>query len=295
MADESAATFRRMLEERYQQLLQSLDQWVADIGNAASHENLKPRATEFLKYADAIADSLAQSDRPTWLEQLRSDARTFLRHSNGQTSRQFLLNLLKLRHKMAPIDAGKTFPRFAFDRAFQELKISHNLTELFDRLVGEITEIIEKGDIDSVTALEGLNKIAAALRDNRDASFFSMDAARRGAKFIWHVIEGTVKEFKAAKILAEAAEKAFQDTDAEFEKATKELEGKIIKQMIADWSKVKKLPSYRAAVQNIPGPVDPDILDADFEKVDTPKLPLPSSPGPACTGSPQPASTDGKG
>ncbi|MCH7989528.1 MAG: hypothetical protein IID46_10335, partial [Planctomycetes bacterium] len=60
-----------------------------------------------------------------------------------------------------------------FDSVYDEVRALSNLQDLFDKLVGQLEEIIACKQIDSMYAVEALEKLIATIKKNRDGSYLA--------------------------------------------------------------------------------------------------------------------------
>ena len=182
-------------------------------------------AKECLDKIDRLRGLLAAEHRPDWLNALHNALQRYVNNHSPQNAQSLLGELIQhgdkaARHSWVEDDLIEA-TGIDFDAKFKHYRSEGQITELFDRLVSQIDEIIESGQIEHITVLNALEKMAATLRRNRMAS---MDGMQKAYAFTSTLFKNLVIEYaKAVPGVGpsiSAIEKTLDETESELTKVS---------------------------------------------------------------------------
>lgn len=218
--------FLRAINQKHTQLLAELNLLQKHLAKVAATKEeridlLFNTITKALGILDDISTSLSDQDKPKWVHRLQNIFRLFLSNKNSDDAAEKLLQHMILhlpeatRHKW--VFSDKTLDTDVdFDGIYVEFRQESKLPSLFDSLVSSLEQIINEGGVDSKAAEKALTRLAAALRKNRDGSYFSIICAWRfAAAFVKNYIWLQLKDLPVVKPIVDAFEKTLEDVDAE--------------------------------------------------------------------------------
>lgn len=188
--------------------------------------------------AKELANILATSDRPNWLNKIIACTNEFISlHKDPDSivsgsSWNLLQSLIKiyqpaLNHKWDfSTQQGKN--HYDFDSIYQKYREESDLETLFSALVDTLQKMVGSGEIDSITAINSLKKLINILEQNKSSSYFSTMATWEFVKtFTYNLAWEQFDSIPGIKPIKKAFEKTMADTDMEL----KELHKKIADEM----------------------------------------------------------------
>ncbi len=190
------------------------------------------------KAAMNLANILAESDRPGWLNQILSCTNEFtLQHKDSNSimpgsSWQLLNKLMRLyypvlNHKWDfSTQKGKHY--YDFDAIYKKYRDESKLESLFDALIETLEKMVNSGEIDSLTALNSLNELIELLDNNKTSSYFSTMASWEFVKnFTCNIIWEQLDSIPGIKTIKKAFEKTLSETDIELTDLHKKIANEI--------------------------------------------------------------------
>ncbi|RNL63556.1 hypothetical protein [Zhongshania marina] len=120
---------------------------------------------------------ISNDDHPNWLRQIKADLHNFLQHANKtNASNRLMLSIIKLSpqieaHRWA-FDRNSTLNPVKFEEIFKEIYEGSNGPDLFQRLLDNLQGIVNSGEVDSITAIDALNKLIATIKANMRGTYF---------------------------------------------------------------------------------------------------------------------------
>jgi len=198
--------------------------------------------------AKDLANILATSDRPNWLNEIIACTSEFTSlHKDPNSivpgsSWNLLQKLIKiyqpaLNHKW-DFSTQRGKHHYDFDSIYQKYREESDLETLFSALVDTLQKMVGSGEIDSITAINSLKELIDILEQNKSSSYFSTMATWEFVKtFTCNLVWEQLDSIPGIKPIKKAFEKTMADTDIEL----KELHKKI-----ADEMKSK----YQVTIQN---------------------------------------------
>lgn len=238
----SFEAFQRTLTERFNEFQRSLTAMLCAFGST-SEEIRQAKATAFSRSAKNLSELLTDTDKPGWLQPLLGAVIRFQANPGGDND-HFIQVIAKHFASVKPIQLDSTPPvsPYDFDRLYETIRKEQRLGELFDAHIEAITRIIESGEIESVTVLEGLRQLIEVLTANRNGSYVAAKQSVCFSRFIHNTILIGLKKLPAIGTLVEAAEKTFKEVDIGFQAIDEEIQTQSRQAFSASLPRIERAP-----------------------------------------------------
>lgn len=232
----SSAEFHlRLVKEKQTRVNQKLENFVS----VMVRENLDQKyicAKSLLEASKELKGIIAVEDQPSWLNGLTTLLERFVEKNLKQE--QTIDWIMKSRHKIVTYQwnfessSGKAFD---FDSIFEQYKKESRLPDLFDEIITILENIKASGEVKTIAMFNGLSKVIATLKQSKNGSYFSMNAA-------WSFLINFVKNFMWAELsnvpglssLITALKETLGEMDKEMTKLHIDLEKEIDNQVSAE-------------------------------------------------------------
>ena len=219
---ESVQAYLRAFNERHDVFRTKLDQfWIVLIEN--NPDNKIAVARELATSLDDLKRILSLNDRPAWIAQLETLLRSMI---NNPRNPGVVTEAVKTLLNLHPRIVGESWKfrdeaaerAIDYDSVYKKYYDQSRLPELFEDLVRRLQEIVDSGQIDSLRALRGLEKLIATIKRNLKGSFFSVIQTRSFAKsFVRNAFWKVLSDLPMFGSLIEAFEKTLEAMDSEVE------------------------------------------------------------------------------
>ena len=221
--DKNVEFFLRSVDEKFIRLKGHLQNLVSAIG-AEKLEEKGVSAKQALASAQTLTSMISAADQPGWLSTLikELDRYTQTYNTTGAANR-FLQTYVKLYRDIESYRwnferAGIAVP-IKFEDIFKEQYNHSKLGDVFETLIQKLEEIVLSGEVDSIRAIDALNKLIATIRSNARGSYFqSVGAARFIHAVFRNYLREQLKELPGIGPLFNAVEKTIEQMDFEMEK-----------------------------------------------------------------------------
>lgn len=213
--DTSYQIFRRAVLRRAKVFRNALTEMLLGMA-ATSVSDREEKAKSLEDAAQSLCDILTAKDQPSWLQPIHESVTQFRATQTEDNARQLATIIVRLLPLVQPeqvISKNEDPPPYEFDEIYKQARNKAGIRELFDAHVHALAAIIDSGDIESVTALNALRQLVAALKANRDASYAAVKQSVFLARFIQNTVVITLKKIPGLGILVEAAEKTLAGTE----------------------------------------------------------------------------------
>ena len=225
---ESVKFILRLVQEKHEVVKVCLNKLFEFLASDAHAD--KVHANEALLDAcQALNGILSEPDRPKWLSHLIGEATTYNQHHKTAGHNFRLLNNIVgqrqavLSHSWS-FEAGGVKADYNFDSLYLRFKEESNLQELFDSMISTLEEMIESGEIDSLTALRSIEQLISVIKQNQKGSYFSVMASWEFViSFTKNLVWQELSSLPVVKQLKTAFEKTVQDMDVELSNLHKEI------------------------------------------------------------------------
>lgn len=147
--------------------------YVALVGEDAEYKKATCQAV--LGMTGAMIDLLSSSDVPAWLTSINATLTAY--RDNRLAADEFLQNLLTTQDALTSHDWNSSDLEglnLDFDSIYQRYKRANRLSELFDKIIQILEQILADANFDSVSRRRDLEKVVATLKRNKDGSYFSL-------------------------------------------------------------------------------------------------------------------------
>jgi len=243
----SASLLLNLVHEKYNTIKSRLSSML----NALSENNHKAKLDESVLLHDSamdLANILATSDRPNWLNEIIASTNEFTsQHQDPNSivsgsSWNLLQRLMKiyqpaLSHKWN-FSNHKGAYHYDFDSIYQKYRDESDLESLFGALIESLETMVNSGEIDSITAINSLRELIEILEENKSSSYFSTLTTWEFVKsFTYNLVWEQLDSIPGIKPMRKAFEKTLSDTDIEL---------KLLHKNIADEIKEK----YKVTIEN---------------------------------------------
>jgi hypothetical protein len=227
--NEAYQIFLREVLRRANTFKKTMDQMIIGMG-ATTSESRREKAQVLLNAAEELCNILPEKDRPPWLMPLREAVGRFVHNFNDSNAESLISEIIRRSATVIPsqvLPTGGGPSPYEFDRFYDKARTEAKITELFDAHIDAVAKIVDSGEIESVTALNALIQLAAALKANRNASYSAVKQTVFLAKFIQNVVLVGLQKVPGIGILVEAAEKTLKDTEDGLDRLEREMESQV--------------------------------------------------------------------
>lgn len=212
MADSSVEKFKRSVDDRYRAFRSDFDKLLTQFA-VSNTEGRVAAGRELLKRCYELDGLLVEGDRPKWLAPVKVALERYVQNIPDTQFADKLVKVLATQfNNIEPVELDVDQSPYNFDEAYQRFRTEHGIGELFDTLIGYLTEIIESGEVDSIALLEGLQRIVAILRANRDGSHVATKCAVETGQFFDHLVGEALKAVPGVKQIVCAYEQTLKET-----------------------------------------------------------------------------------
>lgn len=272
--------YKRLLTERHKLLTESLLNFANQLQRESKVGKLDA-AKDVQSKIKGLRDGLPGSDVPSWLTTIQTEVDRYVQ-SNGDTGLAVLVALMETynavhQHKWGFVDEPlKGAVDFAsiYQQAYSESRIP----ALFEELIAQINALIASGAIDSVKAIQRLEKLVATLRKNVRGDYLSTLGT-------WKVLRTlgvnlgleSLESIPIVKQITKAVRKTFADLDIEFKHVAETFNRRLSEQLPHDLPPL--LEAHKEPLM-LPSAPDADFIEAEFiaEAGDNGKHPAPQTP-----------------
>ncbi|MBU1618262.1 MAG: hypothetical protein KJ556_17595 [Gammaproteobacteria bacterium] len=232
MSNESMKMFMNVVTERHEQYRSRLD----DMLNALSNNNqaAKIEACKALSsISHDLSNLLAERDRPGWLMRTISCTESYSRKNKDAnsivsgSSWELLKELMNLRepamaHAWSFSESNAS--AYDFDAVFARARNTSSVPDLFDSLIASLKQMLATGEIDSIKAIEALNKLISTLTQNKKSSYFSTIVSWQFARsFVKNALWASLDEITVVKPIKSAFEKTLAEMNVEVDRLHEEI------------------------------------------------------------------------
>lgn len=268
--NDSFATFRRTIDKRYQAFRTALDHTLAYFADGNNDLKLA-KAKELQKASHYLQDILDEQDRPAWLNPIQTTVDVYLRDKSKDSARSLLSQIAAVFSSVRPISLRvEAESPYDFDRLYARLREQCQIPQLFEKLVQEITSIIESGEVETVTVLSALRQMVAVLKANRGGSYASTIGSFNFVTFVNNFIVIALKRIPGIKEAVEAYQETIKEAETAFQKLEQDLRDEM--QTVV----IERLPNLERV---------PLLIETQHAALPTPKLAKSSMSGETCDAS----------
>ncbi|MDM4015983.1 hypothetical protein [Roseiconus lacunae] len=187
-------------------------------------------AHELLLSAGQLISLTPDVSRPTWLDSLvdfhGKELRSRFPGSSAADFSRFIV--ASISDIESPILSPEEVA-FDFDRAFDDLRESEQLSESFETLVEKLEQIIALDVIDSRVVQETLERLMALIRRNKHGSLTSILVSLHYGRFALKAFDGVLSANKHLKPIVAAFKEEFGIAEAKVRAAEEKLKVEAVK------------------------------------------------------------------
>lgn len=180
---ESHELFKANLQQQHEQLKQLFSRLIGRIGtlretnSTTMEKDISNIVTAMSSCCNFLQKNIVQTERPRWLNELRSSCDEYLTKNFDSTSfsRIFAQHQNTIMHQwnFGAINGGVNF-----DSIYQEYKRNSELPKLLDELISLIEKLInECGDEIQTKTLNDLNQLLSTVKLNKKGSFGAIQSS----------------------------------------------------------------------------------------------------------------------
>ncbi len=233
----SATLLLNIVNEKYSVIKSRLPSLLKTLSEN-NHKAKLEESTQLYDSAMDLANVLAASDRPNWLNEIITSMNEFTsQHKDPNSivsgsSWRLLQKLMKiyetaLSHKW-DFSTQKGKHHYDFDSIYQKYRDESDLETLFDALIVTLEKMVSSGEIDSIAALNSLRELIEILGENKTSSYFSTMATWEFVKsFTYNLVWEQLDNIPGIKSIKKAFEKTLTDTDIELKELHKKIANEI--------------------------------------------------------------------
>lgn len=230
--NESVQFFLRFVQERHELVKNRINETLQAL--SSDNHDVKVKASQaLLEACEDLSNGLSNEDRPMWLSLLIRDTEWYLGKHKVEGNNFKILNKI-LDHRNKALSHAWSFDKhpsdfdFNFDELYERFRKDSKLPNLFDALIETLQKMISSGDIDSITAIKGLEQLMELIKQNKSGSYFSiMSSWEFIASFTKNLIWQELGNIPGIKQMKSAFEKTAHEMDIELD----ELHKSIAKEM----------------------------------------------------------------
>jgi hypothetical protein len=225
-----------------------------------------------LHAAQDLRDLLSPQDHPQWLGPLFQASYEYSQNPQAN-AREFLTRLVKQHRDIRPIVVSTdTTPLLDFDALYVHFRDEGRIPELFDKLIQIISQIIDDGHIDSITALEALRQIIVLLRTNRNGSYLAARQSVTIARYLRNLAKVVLEKVPLVKELLEVYDRTIEEIDDEFGRLEERIKDETMLAIARAIPRLAQLPKYAdQSVRLLANSAEEDVIDGEFEVPIAPK------------------------
>ncbi|MEW4454296.1 hypothetical protein AB1L30_16600 [Bremerella sp. JC817] len=242
----SPDAFNRSLANRIENFRQQLDALIVVFADSTKTPGQRAaQATELAKAAQDIFDILDAKDRPTWILPIMNAASHYASSRNTASGKALFQTILKHHPDIKPIRASVDASNVSFDQVFQRLLQEGNLPELFQTLIEQTEVLIRSGKIESVTALNALQRLLDVVRGNQNGSFVAITQTSFLARYVKNFSVEYLKVVPGLGPAVSAWEKTIDQIDHERDQLQQQLQHESLLAVLDQrtMSRIELLPS----------------------------------------------------
>ena len=266
MARDGSEVFTRMMEARFVEFAEALEKVIRGFGVGADASQRTTLVTELAARLEPIFENLAPGDRPQWLTAIRNAAKNYRDDPQPDYGFKLLKAITEHHHGIKRIGVAANGD-YAFDSVYERLRDAENVPELFDRLVREISAIIDSGLVEEIAAQRALEEIIAALKANRKGSWWATLYTSQYVRWGWRFARESLKRIPGLNEAIVATEQTLAEEEEAIERVRKGLEVEAYKALIEIAPQIKRLADKIPDAPRLPSPKTQveTIEDVDFE------------------------------
>lgn len=249
--DSSFEFFMRAVEERHQIFKNRLDELLEAVsGNdPQKKQGASKSAHESLQH---LKQTISQADYPPWLGPIESKLHWYTPRTKEEKSGKVLLStLIKLYSQIMKqqwnLDRPKGISPVDFDSIYRLFYDESRAPELFEELLKQLQSIVDSGEVDSLKAIQSLEKLISTIRKNMRGSYFSTVGTLHFTttlfkNYLWEELS----KIPAIGSFLQAFSKTLSELDVEMSEVHTKLSERIAQDAKAD------LPMLKYKTQDIP-------------------------------------------
>lgn len=242
---ESVEVFRRTLNARFRSFKSELD---ATLKAFSEKKDEQSRGfAEKLAHAGRDLESiLSNNDLPAWVLPITNAAKAYAANPQHDGPRWQLLQVaMNFYPSVKPIgELTASHSVYDFDKLYDTLLKEGSLPELFQRMIDVVSQIIESGQVDSLTVTRSLEKLLAILKANQNGSYVSVWQSFSFSKFLFNCAIGYLKSIPTIKVFLEAWEKTIEEGERKIAQLQASLQAESLRLLVDDTS-MGKLESIK--------------------------------------------------
>lgn len=218
--DPNVEFFLRTVEERYEIFKSSFSSLVSALCSENIQEK-KKAAEDAQSASDSLLSIISKSDHPGWLTQFKSDLHVYIQSTNRSgSSNRLMKSMLKLHPQMEShrwaFDRTSVLKPVQFEEIFKEVYTNSKGPDLFEKLLASLQSIVDSGEVDSLKAIEALNKLIATIKANMRGTYFQAVGTTHFANsvlrnYLWKLL----KKVPGIGDLLEAVSETLEEMDGE--------------------------------------------------------------------------------
>jgi len=238
--NESVDFFLRFLNERFQAFRAALSSFLHTLALEDRAKKLDT-AQAVLAALDDLKRAMSSNDHPNWIAPLEQKLNWYCKRAPSQADAglQVINTVLKLNSNIESQkwNFADSAANSAIDFAaiYQEYYRSSRVPELFDELVTQLEQIIESGEIDSLTTVKALEKLIATIRKNARGDYFSTRGAWEFTQlFFKNLSIELLENIPGLKHAVKAVRKTMSELDLEMSQVHDQVKQRLTESLAGD-------------------------------------------------------------
>lgn len=229
---EAAVMLQQMIEKHFQVTSECIKRVIALSARSVPDSDRRDAYSALAQATANYLGFLPDAQKPIWLQQIDHAVR---RASAGQLNQesgfQLAETIAKNYHLINRIQLklSTSTSRFNFDEIFTELKRSHKLPEVFDKLANELLEILATNEIDSKAITSVLEQMIEILKANRDGSAVAMKGSVTTARLGWNITREFLKAYvPGVQPIADGIERTLEECESKLSEIEKDFNHQVL-------------------------------------------------------------------
>jgi len=237
--NENVAFFLRSVDERETAFQNSLAALVNAL--AAEDQGQKKQAAEkAASDLNHLLSVVSTKDHPEWAKTLRQQLGLYLKNYRNSGASAKLINAIidimpKLRAHRWKFEESDDVKAVEFEEIYRVARDQYPVEEKFQSLLDALQQLVDSGQVDSISTINALEKLIATLRKNMKGSYFqAVGASQFAAAIIRKYLKRQLQGLPVVGDLFKATEDALGDLEVEMSEVHTEVRRLLAEQAHVD-------------------------------------------------------------
>lgn len=218
--NESVEFFLRFLDERFRAFRATLNELLAKLSEGDSKAKVAA-CNNTIQALDDLKRAMSDGDRPAWINPLNDKLRWYANHSSHDKAGFQLLSAVlnanpHIETQTWAFASSETGSSIDFDAVYQQYYDGSRIPSLFDEILGLLQQIVDSGEIDSLSVINALEQLISTIRKNLHGTYLATRGTWEFSRaFLKNYLLHLLKQTPAIGGLVETLEKTAGELDSE--------------------------------------------------------------------------------